>query len=131
MTPEIYLGYDKARAPIGNPEGFKPDQTISYSIPPNINFKPDIVYLKGNWKNILDNMELQSGLGRIALVYYGKSVNIVAGGNGAGIVTNDNDEKRGHGQAAPSSTADMPNKSLGEDLSQVVVSELMAKGCII
>src|SRR5919197_284038 len=32
-TPEIYLGYDKARTPIGNPEGFKPDQTISYSIP--------------------------------------------------------------------------------------------------
>jgi hypothetical protein len=25
-TPEIYIGYDTARAPLGNPEGFKPDQ---------------------------------------------------------------------------------------------------------
>src|ERR671932_2806722 len=44
-TPEIYLGYDKARAPIGNPEGFKPDQTISYSITSDMSLKPSIVYL--------------------------------------------------------------------------------------
>ena len=33
MTPEIYIGYNTARTPLGNPEGFKPDQTVSYSIP--------------------------------------------------------------------------------------------------
>src|SRR5919197_1476716 len=123
-TPEIYLGYEKARAPIGNPEGFKPDQIVSYSIPSNTNFKPSIVYLQGNWKNNPDNMELQSDTGRIALVYYAKSVNIVAGGKGGGIVYNDNDEAAagggggGHGQSGVNSTAGISNNSLRVDLSQ-------------
>jgi thiol-disulfide isomerase/thioredoxin len=120
-TPEIYLGYDKAGAPIGNPEGFKPDQTVSYSIPSNTNFKPSIVYLQGNWKNNPDNMELQSDTGRIALIYYAKSVNIVAGGKGDGIVSNDNDEEGevgGHGQAVATLAPNISNKSIGEDLSQ-------------
>jgi thiol-disulfide isomerase/thioredoxin len=119
-TPEIYIGYDKARAPIGNPEGFKPSQTISYSISPNTSFKPSIVYLQGNWKNNPDNMELQSDTGRIALIYYAKSANMVAGGKGGGIVSNDNDKKGEvgvHGQAAATLTSNMSNKSLGEDLS--------------
>jgi thiol-disulfide isomerase/thioredoxin len=118
-TPEIYLGYNKARAPIGNPEGFKPDQIISYSISPNMSFKPSIVYLQGNWKDNADNMELQSDTGRIALIYYAKSVNMVAGGKGGGIVSNDNDEQggvRGHGQTVATS-ANISNNSLGEDLS--------------
>ena len=89
-TPEIYIGYSTARTPLGNPEGFKPDQTISYSIPSsNTNFKPHIVYLQGNWKNNPDNMQLQSDTGRIVLTYYAKSVNIIAGGKGGGIVSND------------------------------------------
>jgi hypothetical protein len=112
-TPEIYIGYDKARAPIGNPEGFKPDQTISYSIPSNTNFKPHIAYLQGNWKNNPDNMQLQSDTGRIVLTYYAKSVNIIAGGKGGGAVFNDEEV----GGAAAASTAKIPNKSLGEDLS--------------
>jgi thiol-disulfide isomerase/thioredoxin len=132
-TPEIYLGYSKARAPIGNPEGFKPDQTVSYSIPPNTNFQPSIVYLQGYWKNNPDNMELQSDTGRIALIYYAKSASIVAGGKGGGIVSNDNDKAaatvvvgvggrgggEGHGQEAPAanSTAGRINNSLGEDLA--------------
>ncbi|MFL6394629.1 MAG: thioredoxin family protein [Nitrososphaeraceae archaeon] len=119
-TPEIYVGYDKARAPIGNPEGFKPSHTISYSISPNTSFKPSIVYLQGNWKNNPDNMELQSDTGRIALIYYAKSANMVAGGKGGGIVSNDNDKKGEvgvHGQAAATLTSNMSNKSLGEDLS--------------
>ena len=108
-TPEIYIGYNTARAPLGNPEGFKPDQTVSYSIPSTTNFKPDVVYLQGEWKNNPDNMELQSDTGRIVLVYYGKSVNIIAGGNGRGVVFND---KEKDAAAAPPS-----NNSLGEDLS--------------
>jgi len=107
-TPEIYLGYDKARAPLGNPEGFKPDQIVSYSIPSNTNFEPDIVYLQGNWKNNSDDIELQSDTGRVVLIYYAKSVNIVAGGKGGGVVSNDG----GGGALATSS------KSLGVDLSQ-------------
>jgi len=121
-TPEIYLGYSTARTPLGNPEGFKPDQTVSYSIPSNTNFKPSIVYIQGKWKNNPDNMELQDDTGRIALVYYAKSVNIVAGGKGEGIVSNDNDNDKsgaggGSGQAARNSTANISDNSLGQDLS--------------
>src|SRR5919197_2009080 len=119
-TPEIYTGYNTARTPLGNPEGFKPDQTVSYSIPSNTNFKPSIVYLQGKWKNNPDGMELQSDTGRIALIYYAKSVNIIAGGKGEGIVSNDNDDKLsagGYGQAAGNSTANIPGNSLGQDLS--------------
>jgi thiol-disulfide isomerase/thioredoxin len=108
-TPEIYVGYNTTRAPLGNPEGFKPHQTVSYLIPSNTDFKPDIVYLQGNWKNNPDNMELQSDTGRIVLAYYAKSVNIISGGKGGGVVSNDENA---------TSTAKIPNKSLGEDLSQ-------------
>jgi thiol-disulfide isomerase/thioredoxin len=111
-TPEIYIGYNTARTPLGNPEGFKPDQTVSYSIPSTTNFKPDIVYLQGKWKNNADNMELQNDTGRIVLIYYAKSINIIAGGKGGGVVFND----EGVGGAVLS-TAKIPNKSLGEDLS--------------
>ena len=105
-TPEIYLGYNYARAPLGNPESFKPDQTVSYSIPANTNFKPNIVYLRGDWRNNQDNMELQSDTGRIALTYYAKSVNIVASGKGLqGVISEDG--------LTPIST-----KSLGADLSK-------------
>jgi hypothetical protein len=66
-------------------------------------------------------MELQNDTGRIALVYYAKSVNIVAGGKGGGIVSNDNDhDKSGTGryrQADGNSTANISDNSLGQDLS--------------
>jgi hypothetical protein len=109
-TPEIYIWYNTSRAPLGNPEGFKPDQTVSYSIPSTTNFKPHVVYLQGKWKNNPDNMELQSDTGRIVLIYYAKSVNIIAGGNGGGVVSND----EGIEGAAAAATS---NNSLGEDLS--------------
>ena len=105
IPPEIYLGYSFARAPIGNPQNFQPDQTIPYSIPSNTNFNPDIVYLDGQWKNNPDNMELQSNTGRIILTYYAKDVNIVAGGHGQqGIVAEDGATK-------------ILNNSLGKDLT--------------
>ena len=105
ITPEIYLGYSFARAPLGNSQNFQPDQTIPYSIQPNTNFNRDIVYLDGQWKNNPDNMELQSGTGRIILTYYAKAVNIVAGGHGQqGIVTEDGGAK-------------ISNNSLGKDLT--------------
>jgi hypothetical protein len=58
-------------------------------------------------------MELQNDTGRIVLLYYSKSVNIIAGGRGGGIVTND---KGGGGPAATAAAAATSNKSLGEDL---------------
>ncbi|PWU79318.1 MAG: thiol-disulfide isomerase [Candidatus Nitrosopolaris wilkensis] len=105
ITPEIYLGYSFARAPLGNPQNFQPDQTIPYSIPPNTNFNPDIIYLDGQWKNNPDNMELQSNTGHIILTYNARAVNIVAGGHGQrGIVTEDGATK-------------ILNNSLGKDLT--------------
>ena len=110
MTPEIYMGYDTARTQLGNPEGFKPDQTVSYSIPSNTNFEPHIVYLQGEWKNNPDGMELQNDTGRIVLTYYAKSVNIIAGGKGGGVVFND--------EGIKGAAAGVPSiNSLGEDLS--------------
>src|SRR5918911_1953506 len=110
-TPEIYLGYYYARAPLGNPQNFQPDQTVSYSIQSITNFKPNIVYLDGQWKNNRDNMELESATGRVVLTYYAKSLNIVASGKGQqGIVTED--DRIG----APSKISN--NQSGGMDLSQ-------------
>ena len=113
-TPEIYIGYSTARTTLGNPESFKPDQTVSYSIPSTTNFKPSIVYLQGKWKNNPDNMELQNDTGRIVLLYYAKSVNIIAGGKGGGVVIND----KGGGAAATTTAATTTsNNSFGKDLS--------------
>jgi hypothetical protein len=112
-TPEIYVGYNTARAPLGNPEGFNPEQTVSYSIPSTTSFKPHIVYLQGKWKNNPDNMELQSDTGRIVLTYYAKSVNLIAGGKGGGVVFND----KGTEGRAEAATTTSSNNSLGQDLS--------------
>ena len=89
-SPELYFGYQFARAPLGNPEGFKPGQTVDYSLVPiDSDIIPNVIYLDGTWKNNADNMELQSETGRIALVYSAKSVNMVAGGNGKVTVSED------------------------------------------
>ena len=83
-TPELFFGYEFARAPLGNSEGFKPNQTVTYSVPQRSDLKPNTIYLIGDWKNNADNMELQSDTGSIALAYSAKSANIVAGGKGEG-----------------------------------------------
>jgi thiol-disulfide isomerase/thioredoxin len=95
-SPELYFGYQFARAPLGNPEGFKPNQTVDYSLAnTGSNIKPNIIYLDGTWKNNADNMELQSETGRIALVYSAKSVNMVAGGNGEVLILEDGSTLQG------------------------------------
>ena len=48
------------------------------------------------------------------MLYYAKSVNIIAGGGGGGIVTNDKEIEGGAPAATAAATS---NKSLGEDLS--------------
>jgi thiol-disulfide isomerase/thioredoxin len=104
-SPELYFGYQFARAPLGNPEGFKPDQTVNYSLSDiDSDIKPNVIYLDGTWKNNADNMELQSNTGSIALVYSAKSVNMVAGGNGEVSISEDGSTLLG--------------KYRGEDLSE-------------
>jgi thiol-disulfide isomerase/thioredoxin len=82
-TPELYFGYQYAREPLGNSEGYKPDQIVKYMIPDDTNnIAPNRIYLAGEWKNNADHMELQSEVGQIVLSYSAKAVNIVAGGSG-------------------------------------------------
>jgi thiol-disulfide isomerase/thioredoxin len=78
QTPELYFGYNFAfgRNQLGNSEGFKPDQVVTYSLPEKI--IQDYFYLEGQWHNFGDRMKLVSENGRIVLPYYAKSVNIVA-----------------------------------------------------
>jgi thiol-disulfide isomerase/thioredoxin len=89
-TPELYCGYEYSRAPLGNSEGYKPDQVVKYLIPDESNIVPNRIYLEGEWKNNADHMELQSDVGRIVLSYSAKEVNIVAGGRGELHILEDN-----------------------------------------
>jgi thiol-disulfide isomerase/thioredoxin len=88
-SPELYFGYEFARAPLGNIEGFKPNQSVLYNLSENSEIKPNVIYLEGKWKNNPDHVELQSNNGSIILKYNSKSINIVAGGNGNFTVAQD------------------------------------------
>ncbi|HEX7033307.1 MAG TPA: thioredoxin family protein [Nitrososphaera sp.] len=88
-TPELYFGYQFARAKLGNPEGFHPDQVVTYTIPNDTAITPSRIYLEGQWKNRPDSMELQGQAGRIVLSYSAKVVNIVAGGTGKLYISED------------------------------------------
>ena len=78
QTPELYFGYNFAagRNYLGNSEGFKPEQIVTYSLPEKLT--QDNFYLEGQWKNFDDRMKLVSENGKITLPYFAKSVNIVA-----------------------------------------------------
>ena len=80
-TPEIYLGFEKARTPIGNREGFSPDQTVNYSSP-NVT-QNNIVYFSGEWYNAPDGMIAVNNNSKLFLVYRARNLNIVASGNPA------------------------------------------------
>lgn len=78
QTPELYFGFKFAsgRNYLGNSEGFKPEQIVTYSLPDKM--MQDFFYLEGQWQNLEDRMKLVSENGKIVLPYYAKSVNIVA-----------------------------------------------------
>jgi len=103
-TPELYFGYQFARAPLGNPEGYKPDQIVKYAIAETATIAPNRIYLDGEWKNNADHMELQGETGRIVLSYSAKAVNIVAGGNGELQISEDG--------------VDLTGSSRGSDVSE-------------
>ncbi len=79
-TPELYFGYDfvSGRNQLGSPEGFKPNQDVTYSIPESKQLHN--FYLDGTWKNLQGSMRLVSNSGSILLPYSGKEVNIVTAG---------------------------------------------------
>lgn len=78
-SPEIYLGYAKARQALGGNEQYYPNQTVTYS-PANIS-QANVAYLYGNWYNAPDSM-IAVNNSLIYLVYKARNVNIVASGNG-------------------------------------------------
>jgi len=87
-SPELYFGYQYARAQLGNIQGFNPEKTVNYTIPGS-NLESNVIYLQGLWKNNPDSMELAGSNGKIMLAYSAKSINIVAGGKGEAIVKED------------------------------------------
>ncbi len=76
-TPEIYFGYGFQRGQMGSPEGWQPEQVVTYSTPKAISNNK--FYLTGDYLNKNDNMELVSEKGTITLKYFAKNVNLVAG----------------------------------------------------
>ena len=85
-TPELYLGYGYARAPLGNPEGFVADSTITYASR-NVTTE-NTVYLSGTWYNGKDSIRSVNN-SRLSLIYTARYVNIVAGGSGNIVATVD------------------------------------------
>jgi len=90
-TPELYFGNQGSNSAVENSGGIHPGQAVTYTLTPmsNSSIKPNTIYLEGKWKNNYDNVELQGDTGRIILTYSTKSVNLVAGGKGQGIVHED------------------------------------------
>jgi thiol-disulfide isomerase/thioredoxin len=82
-TPEIYLGYARARQPLGNGQGFSPDKTVNYTITGSM--ETNVAYLSGEWYNAPDSMIAVSNA-KIFLTYKAKSVNIVASNSSVIIV---------------------------------------------
>jgi len=82
-TPEIYLGYARARQPIGNAQGFQHNSTVNYTIQ-NIS-QPSLVYFEGPWYNAPDGMVATSNSSYLFLVYKARNLNIVASGNYSNI----------------------------------------------
>ncbi len=87
QSPEIYMGYSTARAPIGNLQGFSQDKVVYYTIS-NIT-KPNVPYFLGAWYDAADSMISVNG-SRLFLVYRAKNVNIVASGNSIITIKMDN-----------------------------------------
>ena len=71
-------------------------------------------------------MELQGDTGRIILTYYAKSINIIAGGKGGGVVSKMKERRRRDGAHINISTT-----FWARIYHLMVVSELTDNGCII
>tara|TARA_Y100000310_G_C20638416_1_gene792501 strand:- start:581 stop:1657 length:1077 start_codon:yes stop_codon:yes gene_type:complete len=93
-TPEVYFGYGFSRDQLGNEEGLKPEETVTYNLPSN--FEKNKFYLEGEWINQHDSMEVVSDTGKVILKYSAKSVNIVAGSAEPAFlkITLDNEEPK-------------------------------------
>lgn len=82
-TPELYVGYAKARSPIGNSQGFAPGNVVNYA-QQNIT-QNNTIYFSGQWYNAPDGMVAVNN-SRLFLVYRARNVNIVASGPSSIVV---------------------------------------------
>lgn len=82
LTPELYAGYGFARVPLGNSEGFKPENVVEYKKPEKI--AQDRIILIGKWKNRESFVE---GRGEIILHFTAAQVHMVAEGAASAEVT--------------------------------------------
>jgi hypothetical protein len=65
---------------LGNPEGFNPENEVSYTLPENL--QQHNFYMEGTWKNLEGSMKLVSDFGSIKLPFHAKEVNIVTANEG-------------------------------------------------
>jgi len=75
-SPEMYFGYRFDRGHLGNPEGLRPEEIVSYTLPDTLDVNRP--YLEGDWLVKPGYSELISETGTIVLAYSSKKVNIVA-----------------------------------------------------
>lgn len=89
-SPEIYLGYNFARSPLGNPAGFSPNSVEDYGEFDSSSITlGNTVYLSGKWKSEGDKI-ISVENSKLFLVYKAKKLNIVAGGNSTIHISLDN-----------------------------------------
>ena len=142
ISPEIYLGYQNARSPLGNSEGFQPNTNVNYKLDingrnTNTSLTPNLVYLDGVWKNNNDNVELVSDSGKIILTYYAKSINIVASGNGQNATIQESETAKNIRGISSRSSGDQENDKIstpigGQNLDNINHAlDLDKKGSVI
>lgn len=78
-TPEFLFGHQFRKTRIANAQDLMLSKTFEAKMPSLLT--SNNVYLDGTWKNNLENIELESTNGSIAILFDTKSVNLVAEGD--------------------------------------------------
>lgn len=76
-TPELYAGYGRQSTAIGNPEGYDPQQSVTYAEPTSIT--RDKIYFEGTWFNGEEALTSESN-GTVTLLFRAGAANFVADG---------------------------------------------------
>lgn len=72
-SPELYAGYDRGR--LGNPEGLKTGEVVSYAEPKE-DLEEDVIYVAGDWKNEAERLSpvAPNDMTWLGLKYHAKGV---------------------------------------------------------
>lgn len=77
ITPELYAGTWRQADAVGNPEGYRPGEDVSYTMPDST--RRDRIYLEGTWHNGEEALTAVDG-GRVHLSFNAGGANFVADG---------------------------------------------------